>query len=254
MLCRRCQPRDLPERPQGWPTNRTWPRPESSSPTGLPPRAITTAYGFPTTGGSGETIAIVDAYDAPTIAANLTSFSSQYSLPSCTTTNGCFTKVSQTGTNHYPPFTSGWALEISLDVEWAHALAPKAHVLLVEASSSSFTNLFVAITYAEQHAQYVSMSWGGTDFRGETNFDADFSAAPSVSFFASSGDTAKAVEYPAASPDVVSVGGTTLTLTKSTYAWKGESAWSTAGGGCSAFEKPSTAQRTYPTYDQAGAN
>jgi hypothetical protein len=228
--------------------------PQGSTPVGLPPRAITTAYGFPTTGGTGQTIAIIDAYDDPTVAANLTAFSSQYSLPACTATNGCFTKVSQTGGTHYPSFTSGWSLEISLDVEWAHALAPKAHVLLVEASSSSYTNLFAAITYGEEHAQYVSMSWGGTEYRGETSFDSDFAAAPNVSFFASSGDTAKAVEYPAASPDVISVGGTTLTLTKSTYTWKGESAWSTAGGGCSAYEKPTAAQKAFPTYDQSGAN
>ena len=226
--------------------------PQASSPTGLPPKAITTAYGFPTTGGAGETIALIDAYDDPTIASNLNTFSSQYGLPSCTATNGCFAKVNQTGGTSYPKATSGWSLEISLDVEWAHALAPKAHIILVEANSNGFTDLFKAITYATQHAQYVSMSWGGTEFLGEKNLDSDFTASPSVSFFASSGDKAKDVLYPAASPDVISVGGTTLTVTKTTYAWKGESAWSTAGGGCSADEKATGAQKAYPTYDQSG--
>ncbi len=227
--------------------------PLSTTPNGLPPKAITTAYGFPTTGGAGKTIAIVDAYDDPTIASNLNTFSSQYGLPTCTTTNGCFTKVSQTGGTTFPRATSGWGLEISLDVEWAHALAPSAHILLVEATSNSDTNLFVAVTYASQHAQYVSMSWGGTEYTGEATFDADFTAAPSVSFFAASGDSGRRVVYPSASPDVISVGGTTLTVTKTTYAWKGETAWVKGGGGCSAFEPASAAQRAFPSYDQPGA-
>ena len=227
--------------------------PQNTSPTGLPPKAITTAYGFPTTGGAGKTIAIVDAYDDPTIASNLNTFSNQYGLPPCTTTNGCFTKVNQTGGTTFPRATSGWGLEISLDVEWAHALAPSAHILLVEATSNSDTNLFVAVTYASQHAQYVSMSWGGTEYTGEATFDADFTAAPSVSFFAASGDSGRRVVYPSASPDVISVGGTTLTVTKTTYAWKGESAWVKGGGGCSVFEPASAAQQAFPSYDQPGA-
>ena len=174
--------------------------PQNTSPTGLPPKAITTAYGFPTTGGAGKTIAIVDAYDDPTIASNLNTFSSQYGLPPCTTTNGCFTKVNQTGGTTYPRATSGWGLEISLDVEWAHALAPRPTSCLVEATSNSDTNLFVAVTYASQHAQYVSMSWGGTEFTGEATFDADFTAAPSVSFFAASGDSGRRVALPVGLP------------------------------------------------------
>ena len=228
-------------------------RPQTAVPTGLPPKAITTAYGFPTTGGSGKTIAIVDAFDDPTIASNLDTFSSEYGLPPCTTTNGCFTKVNQTGgTTTYPSATSGWALEISLDVEWAHALAPGAHILLVEVTSNSDTNLFVGVTYAAHHAQYVSMSWGGTEFASETSFDSDFTAVPSVSYFAAAGDSGERVLYPSASPDVVSVGGTTLTVTATTYAWQGESAWSKGGGGCSAFEQATAAQKAFSTYYQAG--
>ena len=216
--------------------------------------ALTTAYGFSgTNGGAGETIALVDAYDDPTIAANLTSFSSQFGLPGCTTTNGCFSKVNQSGGTTYPAVTSGWGLEISLDVEWGHALAPLAHIMLVEATSSSYANLFTAVTYAAKHASYVSMSWGGTEFSGETTYDSDFAETPSVSFFAASGDSASEVIYPSTSPDVVSVGGTTLTITTTTDAWKSESAWSTAGGGCSTVEKPTTAQKAFSTYDQPGA-
>jgi subtilase family serine protease len=224
------------------------------TPSGLAPVNLTTAYGFSgTNGGAGQTSALVDAYDAPTIAANLTSFSTQFNLPACTTANGCFTKVNQAGGSTYPAATSGWDLEISLDVEWAHALAPSAKIMLVEASSASYANLFTAVTYAAKHAQYVSMSWGGTEFSGETTYDANFALTPSVSFFAASGDSASEVIYPSTSPNVVSVGGTTLTVTSATGAWKSESAWSTAGGGCSTVEKATAAQKAFPTYDQAGA-
>ena len=228
-------------------------RRQSTTPSGLSPAQIKGAYGFPTTGGSGQTIALVDAFDDPTIAGNLTTFSSEYGLPACTASNGCFTKVNQDGGTTYPAATSGWDLEISLDVEWVHAIAPYAHILLVEASSNSDTNLFAAVNYAAQHARYVSMSWGGTETPLITSFDSTFTGTPTVGFFAASGDSAAAVIYPSASPYVVSVGGTTLTVTKTADKWVSESAWSTAGGGCSAYETASPAQRAYPTYDQSGA-
>jgi chitodextrinase len=204
--------------------------------------------------GTGKTVAIVDAFGDPTIASNLTHFSTQFSLPACTTTNGCFTKVNQAGkASTYPASTAGWDFETSLDVEYVHAMAPKAHILLVEANTNG-TSLYTAVVYAAAHAQYVSMSWGGGEFTGEqTFFDPDFTAHKTVSFFASSGDTGSEIEYPAASPDVVSVGGTTLTVTLATGTWEGESAWEDSGGGCSTFETASTAQKAYPTYDQAGA-
>ena len=171
--------------------------PQNTSPTGLPPKAITTAYGFPTTGGDGKTIAVVDAYDDPTIASQPDRLLEPVRLAAM---HGDKRLLHQGQPDRRDNLTRashpGWGLEISLDVEWAHALAPKAHILLVEASSSSDTNLFAAVTYAAQHAQYVSMSWGGTEYTGETNFDGDFLAAPNVSFFAASGDSATAVVYP----------------------------------------------------------
>jgi hypothetical protein len=161
--------------------------------------------------------------------------------------------VDQTGGTSYPTTTNRWVLEISLDIEWAHAVAPDAHILLVEATSTSDTNMFAAVRYAAAHAQYVSMSWGGTEFSGETGFDSSFTSFPGVSFFASSGDGASKVYYPSSSPDVISVGGTTLTVTPSTNAWKDETAWAHSGGGCSVYETATTAQSTYPSYDQSGA-
>lgn len=226
--------------------------PKNTTPSGFSPQAIAKAYGFTATGGAGQTIAVVDAFGAPTITADLAAFDSQYKLR----LTGGFTKVTQTGgTTTYPRTTSGWALETSLDVEWAHALAPTAKILLVEATSNSNANLFAAVAYAAKNANYVSMSWGGSETSGETGYDSTFrtaAATSGVSFFAAAGDKPSEVIYPSSSPDVVSVGGTTLQV-HSTGAWKSESAWSTAGGGCSQYETANHAQAAFSTYDQKGA-
>jgi subtilase family serine protease len=215
----------------------------STSPTGLSPATIKSAYGFSTStaAGSGKTIAIVDAYDDPTAASDLNVFSQQYGLPLCNTANPCFTKVNQTGGTNLPKANAGWALEISLDVQWAHAIAPGAHILLVEASSNSFTNLLAAEDYAAANAQYVSNSWGGSEFSGESANDSHFVHA-GTSFFVSSGDAGTPAEYPSASPNVISVGGTTLHFASG--ALTGETGWSGSGGGCSQYEKANTAQTT----------
>src|SRR5579863_1257093 len=154
--------------------------PLATTPVGYSPAVIAGAYAFATTGGSTKTIAIIDAYGYPTITSNFQTFSTQYGL-GCTR---CFTKVNQTGkASTYPRSSATWGLEQSLDVEWAHALAPKAHVLLVEANSNSFTNLLAAVRYGAAHAQYVSMSWGGNEFSGETSYDSSFTTS-GVSYFA----------------------------------------------------------------------
>jgi subtilase family serine protease len=222
----------------------------STSPTGLSPATIKGAYGFPTadTDGSGTTIAIVDAYDDPTAENDLNVFSSAYGLPACTTANGCFQKVNQTGGTSYPRKDSGWALEISLDVQWAHAIAPGARILLVEASSNSFSNLLAAEDYAKAHAQYVSNSWGGSEFSGESSYDSHFSRS-GVSFFVSAGDAGLPAEYPSASPSVISVGGTTLHFDGSGNLTD-ETGWSGGGGGCSAYEGATSAQSGFSEYAQ----
>jgi len=222
----------------------------STSPTGLSPATIKTVYSFPTssTAGAGKTIAIVDAYDDPTAEADLGVFTSQYSLPACTTANGCFTKVNQTGGTSYPRTDAGWALEISLDVQWAHAIAPGAKILLVEASTNSFTNLLAAEDYAKTHAQYVSNSWGGSEFSGETSYDSHFLQA-GVSFFVSSGDAGTPAEYPSASPNVISVGGTTINFDRN-GTFISETGWSGSGGGCSQYETATAAQASFATFGQ----
>ena len=216
----------------------------STSPTGLSPATIKSAYGFPTssTAGAGKTIAIVDAYDDPTAEGDLGVFSSQYGLPACTTANGCFRKVDQAGGKRYPRSNSGWALEISLDIQWAHAIAPGAHILLVEAKTNSFTNLLAAEDYAKTHAQYVSNSWGGGEFSGESSYDSHFSQS-GVSFFVSAGDAGLPAEYPSASPNVISVGGTTLHFSGGSFS--SETGWTDGGGGCSSYENATTAQAPF---------
>ena len=211
----------------------------SSSPSGYQPVQFQTAYALPSSSaGSGQTIAIVDAYDDPNIESDLSVYSTQFVLPQCTTANGCFKKVNQTGGSSYPSKNAGWALEISLDVEIAHALCPNCKILLVEATTNSFANLLAADDYARANANVVSNSWGGGESSSETSYDSHFSATGKPTAF-SSGDSGYGVEYPAASQYVTAVGGTTLNLNSSTTRTN-ETVWNGTGSGCSAYEpKPS---------------
>ncbi len=223
----------------------------TASPTGLLPIQIRHAYGFDQLTcsytnssnlcGSGQTIAIVDAYDDPNIQNDLTTFSNQFGLPSCTTTNGCFVKATPQGK---PRSDQGWALEESLDVQWAHAIAPGAKIILVEAKTASFSNLLGAVDYAVgKGANQVSMSWGGSEFSSESGYDSHFNKN-NVSFFASSGDSGSGTIYPAVSPYVVAVGGTTLNVDNSGNV-SSETAWSGSGGGTSTYESEQSYQTNY---------
>jgi subtilase family serine protease len=208
-------------------------------PSGYGSTDFRTAYGL-TSSGTAVTVAIVDAYDDPNIESDLAVYSSTYGLPPCTTANGCFKKVNQTGGTSYPTRNAGWSLEIALDIETVHAVCPVCHILLVEASSNSFANLFVAEDYATAHASVVSNSWGGGEFSSETTsaYDGHFNRMH-VPITFSSGDGGYGVEFPAASQYVTAVGGTTLTL-NTDHSRKSETVWSGAGSGCSAYEpKPS---------------
>ena len=219
--------------------------------TGYTPAQIKAAYGltgvdFGTTAadGAGQTIAIVDAYNAPNIAADLATFDAQFGLATAD-----LTVVSQTGsTTALPATDASWAQEISLDVEWAHAIAPGAKILLVEAASSSTDDLTTAVNYARNAAgvSVVSMSWGTDEFADETTYDTYFTTPAGhagVTFVAAAGDDGSGggAEWPSAAAGVVSVGGTTLTLTSSgTYT--SESGWTSGGGGASEYEGQATFQ------------
>jgi subtilase family serine protease len=220
-------------------------------PSGIAPTLARHAYGFDqiTNQGAGQTIGIVDAYDDPNIQNDLNEFDTVYSLPACNGNNGCFRKIYASGFR--PRSNSGWALEMSLDVEWAHTIAPQANIILVEASSSSFSALFSAVEVAvENGASVVSMSWGGGESSFETLYDSTYFSHTGVTFTASSGDSGDGVIYPAASADVIGVGGTTLT-TDATGDYVSETAWSGSGGGQSSVEHEPSYQATFPIPDDS---
>jgi subtilase family serine protease len=224
-------------------------------PSGYGPASLQSAYNLPgfTVGlGTGETVAIVDAYDQPNAASDLAQYRSVYSLPQlgpCGSGSPCFQKVNQTGgTNSYPTANSGWGLEISLDIEMVSAICPNCNILLVEATSASWSDLGTAENYAANKVANpgvvaISNSYGGSEGSGETSTDAYYNHA-GIAVIASSGDGGYGVEYPAASQYVVAVGGTTLNTATNTRGWT-ESAWSGAGSGCSAYESKPTWQADY---------
>jgi hypothetical protein len=218
----------------------------SGSVEGYTPAQIKAAYGISSinftgvTGtGAGQTIAIIDAYSDPNIVSDLSVFDKQFSLAA----PASFTQESATGsTTKLPAENADWDSEISLDVEWAHAIAPKANIILVDASSDSMSGLMSAVKFARtiSSVSVISMSWGGSEFSGETAYDSDFTTPSGhigITFVAASGDDGAAggADYPAASPNVVSVGGTTLSLS-STGTVESETAWSDSEGGVSQFE------------------
>ena len=207
----------------------------TSSPAGYAPATIKGYLGLSGT-GSGQTIAIVVAYNDPTISADLTTFDSNFGLAAPPS----FKKVSETGTNTLPVTDANWSLESSLDVEWAHALAPAASIILVEATTSSLSDLDAAIDWAGKQSgvSVISNSWGTSgEISGETTNDSHCKLLKAVCVF-SSGDAGNPGGYPAYSPWVVSVGGTTLNLstTSGVVSVTSETAWSGSGGGSSIYE------------------
>ncbi len=217
-------------------------------PSGYGPAQLQSAYHLPSsTAGRGATVALVDAYDDPNAESDLAVYRSQYGLPSCTTKNGCFKKVNENGLSSPLPPTEppgdDWALEESLDLDMVSAACPLCHIDLVEANSAYFGDLGTAVDSAVTlGAQYVSNSYGGEESSGESARDVYYDH-PGVAITASAGDSGYGVSYPAASPDVVSVGGTSLYQAGSSYTesvWGSSSGGEGTGSGCSGYEsKPS---------------
>lgn len=228
------------------------PSPQQAAPltspgsSGYTPSQISHAYGFDQItfdngtvkgDGSGQTIAIVSAYDDPTIVNDLNAFDLQFKLPTAS-----LSVLNQTGGAVLPEAdpTGSWESEDALDVEWAHAMAPGANLVLVEANSDNIADLLAAARTAADvpGVSVVSMSWGNAEFRNETNYDNIFTTPAGhtgVTFVASSGDSGAPPIYPAVSPNVLAVGGTTLTV-DSQGNWVSETAWNSSGGGMSAYE------------------
>ena len=228
-------------------------RPDATGgPSGLSPQQIWSAYQItpPATGAGSGTIAIVDAYHYGTALADFNRFSSTFGLPTepstnaLASTNAVFQVVYASGGK--PRSNCGWAQEAALDIEWAHAMAPSAKIVLVEAASNSFSDLFQAISVANSlpGVQQVSMSWGGSEFASEGVYDSYFSN-PQVAYFAASGDTGGLTIYPSVSPNVISAGGTTLRMSGLTFV--SESGWSDSGGGPSAYEPIAAFQSQVPS-------
>ncbi|MEU6095052.1 S8 family serine peptidase [Streptomyces sp. NPDC047079] len=224
------------------------------APDGFGPADLRSAHGLPADGGAGRTIAVVDAFDNPNAEADLAVYRAQYGLPPCTTANGCFTKADQRGGTAYPDPDPGWAGEISLDLDMISAVAPNARILLVEADSAGIDDLGSAVDQAVAlGAGYVSNSYGSNylfypEDPAEAASDVHYDH-PGVAIVASSGDSRYGVAYPAASPHVTAVGGTTLTKAPEVPRGWSESVWSHDGGGtgsgCSLYEpKPAFQQDT----------
>ena len=211
----------------------------TGGPSGYGPADLLAAYKLSSSGGAGQTIAIVDAFDDPKAESDLAVYRSQFGLPACTTANGCFRKINQNGGTSYPRGNTGWAEEISLDLDMASAICPNCNILLVEATSNSFANLAAAVDQAAaQGATVISNSYGGGEYSGEVSDQEHFNH-PGVAITVSSGDGGYGVEFPAASQYVTAVGGTTLRRDGSARGFS-ETVWGGAGSGCSAFiSKPS---------------
>lgn len=233
-----------------------------SSVSGFTPSEIRQAYGFSlevfpnssvAANGKGETIAIIDAYSDPNIQSDLKTFDAEFGLPNNVKGQPVLTIATPDG---QPSNNASWAGEISLDVEWAHAIAPKANILLVEAKSESLTDLLSAVNYARSQPGVVavSMSWGGSEDSSQTASDSDFTTpsghigdnglAGGITFVAASGDNGPGAIWPASSKNVLAVGGTSLYV-NSDGSYQTEQAWSDSGGGYSSIENTTTPDVAY---------
>jgi len=209
----------------------------TAGPTGYNPPDLRSAYSLPsTTAGSGQTVAIVDAYDDPNAESDVNHYRSQFGIPACTSATGCFRKVGQTGTTSLPKSNGSWSQEISLDLDMVSAVCPNCKILLVEASSASNANLGTAVNAAARlGANAISNSYGGSESSSDTSYDSNYYNHPGIAITASSGDSAYGAQYPAGSQYVTAVGGTALNHASNTRGWS-ETAWSSAGSGCSAYD------------------
>jgi len=229
----------------------------SGSVLGYTPAQIRHAYQFDqvSLNGAGQTIAIVDAYNDPNIAADLSVFDSQFGLSAPPS----LSVVNQNAGSSLPSTDGGWAGEISLDVEWAHAIAPQANILLVEAKSASLADLMTAVDTARHAAgvSVVSMSWGGSEFfswngsewTGQTQYDPFFTTPANhqgVTFVAAAGDSGvwSGVQWPASSHNVLSVGGTSLYTSDNSGTYYTENSWSGTSSGYSQVESQPNYQAT----------
>ncbi len=204
---------------------------------GLSPAELRSAYNLPgASGNRGRFVAIVDAFDDPNAEADMNVYRAAFGIPACTGASGCFHKVDQRGGQHLPAPDAGWAQEISLDLEMVSAACPDCRILLVEADSADMTALGAAENIAAgSGVGSVSNSFGSSETSDQVGWDLQYFTHPGVALVAASGDNGYGAMYPASSPMVTAVGGTSLTQGGGARGWT-ETAWSGSGSGCSAYE------------------
>lgn len=206
-------------------------------PAGYSASTLQSAYGInPANGSSATIIAIVDAYGYTNAESDLATYRSTMGLSPCTSANGCFAKYNQNGIKgNYPRQDTGWAQETALDLDMASAMCPNCKIILVEATSATYGNLATAEnTAAALHAHVISNSYGGGE-TGSAGYESAYNH-PGVAITVSTGDSGYGVAFPATSPHVIAVGGTSLFLSGGRV----ETTWSGAGSGCSSiYAKPS---------------
>ncbi|MFF5860019.1 carboxypeptidase regulatory-like domain-containing protein [Streptomyces sp. NPDC012751] len=213
----------------------------AQTPPGLGPQDLRNAYSLPADGGAGQTIAIVDAHDNPQAEADLAVYRAQYGLPPCTTANGCFRKVDQRGGTDYPAPNDMWAGEIALDLDMVSAVAPRAHILLVETDNDGLDRLAAGVDKAvELGAKYVSNSYGRAgDHADDQEIYGSSYDHPGVAIVAASGDNGYGVAFPATLPTVTAVGGTNLTADPDSPSGWTETVWKRGsygpGSGCASY-------------------
>jgi hypothetical protein len=200
---------------------------------GYGPSSLQSAYDLPSsTAGSGETVAVIDAYNDPNAASDLATYRSDWSLPACG--SGCFSVVNENGATSPLPAnagTNGWDVEESLDVDMVSAICPLCHIILVEASSADTADLGTAVNSAVAlGADFVSNSYGGSESSSDPTYDTDYYKHAGVAVTASAGDDGYGVSYPAASQYVTSVGGTSLSTASNSRGWT-ETVWGSSSGG-----------------------
>jgi subtilase family serine protease len=211
----------------------------SGAPRGYGPADLASAYAVTATGDPSMVIAIVDAFGYSTAEAYLAVYRAKFGLPPCTTDNGCFRKINQSGVEgSYPPDNLSWDREQALDLDMVSAICPACSILLVEANSQKLADIATAVNTAAAYAwpggsvRAISNSYGGVE-RGSTPYDFAYKH-PGIAVTVSSGDKGYGVEFPATSEWVTAVGGTTLVRAQGGRGWS-ETAWSGAGSGCSAI-------------------
>jgi len=211
--------------------------------TGYTPADLRSAYKITGSGSSNYTVAIVDAYGYPNAEADLAVYRSKYGLPACTTANGCFKKVNQSGVEgNYPTTDVGWDQEQALDLDMVSAACPSCHILLVQGTDAQVSNLAAAVnTAASLGANAISNSYGLGESTSLSSFDSAYNH-PGIAVTVSTGDSGYGVQWPASSAYVTAVGGTSLSQASNARGWT-ETAWSGAGSGCSAI----TAKPTWQT-------